>query len=73
MQDYRDLIQADWDGNVVWKSNEYEVIDDPGEEPQWMARVQDGVYGFGIWCDPERIGAKKTPPPSKAEENGALP
>ena len=39
MQDYRDLIQVDWDGNVVWRFNEYEFIEDPGEEPQWMARV----------------------------------
>ncbi|WP_136808280.1 aryl-sulfate sulfotransferase [Desulfosediminicola flagellatus] len=39
MQDYRDLIQVDWDGNVVWKFNKYEFIDDPGEEPQWMARI----------------------------------
>ncbi|WP_136797371.1 aryl-sulfate sulfotransferase [Desulfosediminicola ganghwensis] len=39
MQDYRDLIQVDWDGNVVWKFNEYEYIEDPGEQPQWMARV----------------------------------
>lgn len=39
MQDYRDLIQVDWDGNVVWKWNKYEFIDDPGETPQWMARV----------------------------------
>lgn len=39
MQDYRDLLQVDWDGNVVWKFNEYEYIEDPGEEPQWMARV----------------------------------
>ncbi len=39
MQDYRDLVQVDWDGNVVWKFNEYEYIEDPGEEAQWMARV----------------------------------
>jgi len=39
MQDYRDLIQVDWDGNVTWKFNEYEYIEDPGEEAQWMARV----------------------------------
>lgn len=39
MQDYRDLVQADWEGNVVWKFNQYEFIEDPGEEPQWMARV----------------------------------
>ncbi len=39
MQDYRDLIQVDWEGRIVWKFNEYEYIEDPGEEPQWMARV----------------------------------
>jgi hypothetical protein len=39
MQDYRDLLQVDWDGNVVWKFNQYEYIEDFGEEPQWMARV----------------------------------
>lgn len=39
MQDYRDLVQVDWDGNVVWTFNQYEYIEDPGEEPQWMARV----------------------------------
>ena len=39
MQDYRDLLQVDWDGNIVWRFNQYEVIEDPGEEPQWMARV----------------------------------
>ncbi len=38
MQDYVDVVQADWDGNVVWKFNRYEFIEDPGEEPQWMAR-----------------------------------
>ena len=39
MQDYRDLIQVDWEGRIVWRFNEYEFIEDPGEEPQWMARV----------------------------------
>ena len=39
MQDYRDLVQLDWDGNTVWKFNQYEYIEDPGEESQWMARV----------------------------------
>ena len=38
MQDFIDLVQVDWDGNVVWRFNEYEFIEDPGEEPQWMAR-----------------------------------
>ena len=39
MQDYRDLLQVDWEGRIVWKFNEYEYIEDPGEEPQWMARL----------------------------------
>ena len=39
MQDQTDLVQVDWDGNVVWKFNQYEYIEDPGEKPQWMARV----------------------------------
>jgi hypothetical protein len=37
-QDLIDLVQVDWDGNVVWKFNQYEYIEDPGEEPQWMVR-----------------------------------
>jgi hypothetical protein len=37
-QDGIDLVQADWDGNIVWRFNRYEYIEDPGEEPQWMAR-----------------------------------
>lgn len=36
--DKRDLVQVDWDGNIVWKFDRYELIDDPGEKPQWMAK-----------------------------------
>ena len=37
--DQADLVQVDWDGNVVWKFDEYEYIEDPGmEEGMWMAR-----------------------------------
>ena len=38
MQDFLDLVQVDWDGKVTWRFNKYEYIEDPGEEPQWMAR-----------------------------------
>jgi hypothetical protein len=38
MQDGIDLVQVDWDGKIVWRFNRYEYIEDPGEEPQWMAR-----------------------------------
>jgi len=37
-QDQRDLVQVDWDGNIVWKFDQYEYIEDPGEETRWMAR-----------------------------------
>jgi len=38
MQDQTDLVQVDFDGNIVWKFNQWEFIEDPGEQPQWMAR-----------------------------------
>ncbi|MBS3971337.1 MAG: aryl-sulfate sulfotransferase, partial [Clostridia bacterium] len=37
-QDNVDLIQVDWDGNVIWEFDRYEYIEDPGNEPRWMAR-----------------------------------
>jgi hypothetical protein len=37
-QDQRDLVQVDWDGKVVWKYDQFEYVEDPGEEPRWMAR-----------------------------------
>ncbi len=37
-QDQIDLVQVDWNGKVVWKFDQYQYIEDPGEEPQWMAR-----------------------------------
>ncbi|MEH7547847.1 MULTISPECIES: aryl-sulfate sulfotransferase [Bacillaceae] len=38
-QDEADLVQVDWDGNIVWKFDRIEYIEDPGHEPQWMARA----------------------------------
>lgn len=38
LQDQIDLVQVDWEGNIVWKFDQYEYIEDPGETPQWMAR-----------------------------------
>ncbi|GCF92716.1 thioredoxin [Enterococcus florum] len=37
-QDGLQLVQVDWEGNVVWKFDKGEYIEDPGETPQWMAR-----------------------------------
>jgi len=36
--DQTDVTQLDWDGNVVWKFDQYEFIEDPGKEGLWMAR-----------------------------------
>jgi hypothetical protein len=37
-QDGLDLVQVDWDGNVVWKFNRYELVKDPRQKAKWMAR-----------------------------------
>jgi hypothetical protein len=37
-QDMTDLVQVDWDGNIVWKFKKYELIKDPEQKPAWMAR-----------------------------------
>jgi len=36
--DNSDLIQVDWDGNVVWEFSRYDRVEDPGGGPVWMAR-----------------------------------
>ena len=38
VQDGLDLVQVDWEGNVTWAFDQVEYIEDPGEEPRWMAR-----------------------------------
>jgi len=37
-QDMVDLVEVDWDGRIVWKFDKYELIKDPRQKPQWMAR-----------------------------------
>jgi len=37
-QDYKDLIQVDWDGNVLWEFKQNEYVEDPGYNGEWMAR-----------------------------------
>jgi hypothetical protein len=37
-QDMKDLVQVDWDGNILWKFDHYELIRDPDQKPTWMAR-----------------------------------
>lgn len=63
MQDMVDLIQVDWDGNVVWKFNGYEHINDPDLPAEWMARAHHdyqrsgnpvGYYAPGL--EPQSLG-----------------
>ncbi len=37
-QDMVDLVEVDWEGNIVWKFDKYELIKDPRQKPRWMAR-----------------------------------
>jgi hypothetical protein len=38
VQDGLDLVQTDWDGNIVWKFDRNEFIEDSGAPGRWMAR-----------------------------------
>lgn len=38
LQDQLDVVQLDWDGNIVWKFDRAEFMEDPGSEPRWVAR-----------------------------------
>jgi hypothetical protein len=37
-QDMLDLVQVDWDGNVVWQFDRYERVQDPYRKSRWMLR-----------------------------------
>jgi hypothetical protein len=37
-QDSTALVEADWDGNVIWKFDRAEEIKDPDKDPYWSAR-----------------------------------
>jgi hypothetical protein len=37
-QDNVDLVQVDWEGNIVWMFNRYELVRDPHSKATWMAR-----------------------------------
>lgn len=38
-QDEVDLVQVDWEGNIVWRFDGFEYVKDPDSESQWMARA----------------------------------
>jgi len=37
-QDMLDLVEVDWEGNIIWKFDKYELVKDPRQKPRWMAR-----------------------------------
>ena len=37
-QDYKDLVQVDWNGRVRWEFKKNQYIEDPDHAPEWMAR-----------------------------------
>ena len=47
-QDMLDLVQVDWNGNIVWKFDRYERIKDPRSKPRWMARQHHDFQREGI-------------------------
>ena len=37
-QEAPELIQVDWDGEIVWQFDRTELVEEDGAEPRWMAR-----------------------------------
>ena len=50
-QDQTDLVQVDWDGNIVWRFSHLEHIADPGQEPRWYARQHHDFQREAILSD----------------------
>lgn len=65
-QDQVDLIEVDWDGNVVWEFNKHEYIEDPNNEPRWMARQhhdyqrEGNPVGYYVPGMEAKVGGGKT-------------
>lgn len=65
-QDGIDLIEIDWNGNEVWKFDKHEYIEDPDNEPQWMARQhhdfqrEGNPVGYYVPGMEPKVGGGKT-------------
>ena len=66
-QDQLNVVQVDWNGEIVWRFDRAELISDPGEAPRWMARQHHdyqregnpvGYYAPGM--EPLTTGGKTT-------------
>ncbi|MEL7567216.1 MAG: aryl-sulfate sulfotransferase [Dehalobacterium sp.] len=65
-QDQIDLVQVDWEGNVVWSFDHLEYVEDPGYEARWMARqhhdyqIEGNTVGYYVpGMEPKVLGGKK--------------
>ena len=65
VQDGLDVVQVDWDGNIVWKFDQNEFVEDPGYPGRWLARYHHdfqregnpvGYYAPGM--DPKALEGK---------------
>jgi hypothetical protein len=65
-QDMVDLVEVDWDGNIVWKFDKYELVKDPRQPPRWMARQhhdyqrEGNPVGYYVPDMEAKVGGGKT-------------
>lgn len=65
-QDDVDLVEVDWDGNVVWEFSKHQYIEDPGLPPRWMARQhhdyqrEGNPVGYYVPGMEPKVGGGKT-------------
>jgi hypothetical protein len=65
-QDMTDVVEVDWDGNIVWKFDKYELVKDPRQKPRWMARQhhdyqrEGNTVGYYVPGMEPRLGGGKT-------------
>lgn len=65
-QDDVDLVEVDWDGNIVWEFSKHQYIADPGLPPRWMARQhhdyqrEGNPVGYYVPGMEPKVGGGKT-------------
>ncbi|MHB8104452.1 MAG: aryl-sulfate sulfotransferase, partial [Dehalococcoidales bacterium] len=65
-QDMLDLVEVDWEGNIVWKFDKYEFVKDPRQPPRWMARQhhdyqrEGNPVGYYVPDMESKVGGGKT-------------
>jgi hypothetical protein len=64
--DMVDVVEADWEGNIVWKFDKYELVKDPRQKPRWMARQhhdyqrEGNTVGYYVPGMEPKLGGGKT-------------